>query len=82
LKFFSGFESDRLARGNVSYFAGPWIASYAAFSWLYYKDSEASKLYSLAALKGLFHRLEQRFYRYLGFDFWNTGLIRNVIYDV
>jgi hypothetical protein len=82
LKFFSGFESDRLAGRNVGYFSGSGVAPYAAFSWLYDKDTEASKLDSLAALKGLFHRLEQRFHSYFGFDFWNAGFIRNVIHNV
>lgn len=79
LKFFSGFETYRLARRNIGHFACARIASDSAFTWFDHKDAKSAQLYTLAALHGSLHAVEQSFNRYFGFGLGDTCLLRYLI---
>src|SRR5438309_9722098 len=55
LQFFAWFEADSFARRDRNFFAGPRIATHAAFSRLDDKPSEAAQLNPFASCQRLFH---------------------------
>jgi len=82
LKFFAGFEADSFAGRDVGYFSRSRIATNAALARFDDEHAKSSQLDPLAALQSILHRLEQRFDGSLSFDFWNAGLVGNMIYNI
>src|SRR5262245_19554800 len=78
-KFFSGFETYCLARRSIGYCACARITSDSAFARFEHRDAEAAQLYTLAALHGCLHAIEQSFNRYFSFGLRYTCLLRNLI---
>lgn len=82
LEFFTGFETDGFAWGNVDFFAGAGIAADAGFARLDAEDAEAAELDALAAAESLLERFKNGFDGLLGLGAADESLGNNRIDDV
>ena len=67
LQLFAWLEANRLARRNRDFLAGARVAADAALARFHHKDAKAAQLDPVATRQCVFHRIEQRVHRLLGF---------------